>query len=237
MRSAAATVVASVERSSRLDQLGARPPKKSPSVAVLPAREHVLERSSAMPRLIIGERRRHPVASPRSSPPDTAAPAADRSRDCRRDGGVIDQIAVDVDVVLIDAPAPGEAVRIQCMDEDQRRCRAAGGRVRSCVQSCDLDRRAGEPLDAVRAADDEQNPARILRSHSHDIAEERSVVGRRTGMPVAVTIAPADRAARADARAPRDTSEQRSSSGHDDTRANIVHRAVLMDCHFRPPAG
>src|SRR5262249_23722372 len=46
------------------------------------------------------------------------------------------------------------------------------------------DGRAGKSLDPVRAADDDQQLARVLRTDAHDIGKERAAVRRRARMAV-----------------------------------------------------
>ena len=69
---------------------------------------------------------------------------------------VVEEVAVEVDVVLVDAPRPGEAPRVDGVDEHQRD--VVGQALRqAAAQQEGLDAGAAEALDAVRAGGDEQD--------------------------------------------------------------------------------
>ena len=85
---------------------------------------------------------------------------------------VIDEVAVEVDVVLGHAPRPGEAVRVDGVD--QERAGILGQLVGSAVaQPGDLGTRAAMALDAVRAGDQHQHVGRIARAEAGGVEVER----------------------------------------------------------------
>ncbi len=81
---------------------------------------------------------------------------------------VVDEVAVEVDILLGDAADPGEAVRVDGVDGDQRRAprQLAGEAV---LERADLDARAAEPLGAMRRRDGEEHARRVLRAEYRDI--------------------------------------------------------------------
>jgi hypothetical protein len=102
----------------------------------------------------------------------------------------VDEVAVEVDVVLVDAPHPGEPVGIEGVDQrDAHIGRTVSGVV---CQPVVLQRRAGEPFDTVGARHHDQDARRVVGAERGDIDREwlacdtrqRVVVGddRRSGV-------------------------------------------------------
>ena len=66
----------------------------------------------------------------------------------------VDEVAVEVDVVLVHTADPGEADRVESVHEDDPH--AVGPGAGSFVEPPALEGRAGVALDAVRAGDDHE---------------------------------------------------------------------------------
>ncbi|MDE1173120.1 MAG: hypothetical protein PW790_05525 [Parvibaculaceae bacterium] len=96
----------------------------------------------------------------------------------------IDEVAVEVDIVLVHPPPPGKAMGVEGMDENQR---CVGGQpVRQPpFQQGRLDRRAAIALDAVRAGNDAEHLLRAggaYPGHIHrQILSARPFQGMRIG--------------------------------------------------------
>ena len=89
---------------------------------------------------------------------------------------MVEEIAVEVDIVLGDAAQPREAVRVDGMDQNDPRVRRKRG---SFGEKADLDRRSRESFHAVGARVDQQNACGVARAEQRDIGRQRSVTARR----------------------------------------------------------
>ena len=86
--------------------------------------------------------------------------------------GEIDEVAVEINVVLVHAPQPCEAVRIQRMHEQ----RAPGRRqclVQPVDEEADLTTRAAKALDAVRTGKHDERVRRTVGAEPRDVDAER----------------------------------------------------------------
>ena len=101
----------------------------------------------------------------------------------------IDEVAVQVDIVLGHAPGPGEAVRIDRVD-DQRA--DAGGQPRRTAAGdpAGLAARAAMPLDPVRRGNKKQRARRIIRPEPGGVDAEVAAVRPLAGVRHGVQRAP-----------------------------------------------
>ena len=157
----------------RLDQVGAWPPKKRPLGSVYcPPGDGALQRLGAVLGGVGGQRRD-------GGGPARIAPVLRHDRVPQLViggiGGIglrmVDEVAVEVDIVLGHAPYPGEAMRVDGVDRGQRR--AARHLLDHAVgEPGHLAQRAAEALDAVRARDRHEDALGIRRSPPRDIGEQ-----------------------------------------------------------------
>ena len=75
---------------------------------------------------------------------------------------LVEQVAVEVDVVLVEAPAATEAERVDSVDEHDARAAAGRGLASELLEERQLHGRAGVRLDAVRPRHVHQR-ARVVR--------------------------------------------------------------------------
>jgi len=106
---------------------------------------------------------------------------------------VVEEIAIEIDVVLVGASQVGEAVGIERVDEKQR---DASGEL--CLhpelQQSRLDAGRTERFDAVRAAADDQQRLGILGSEASHVGREKLAAGAALGMREAGRLCSAGRA-------------------------------------------
>ena len=88
---------------------------------------------------------------------------------------VIEEVAVEIDIVLVDAAVEGKAVGIDRMDEEDRRVFGQVAR-EAFAQERRLDARAAIALDAMRARADAEDAGRICRSDAGDVGRQRFAV-------------------------------------------------------------
>jgi hypothetical protein len=82
------------------------------------------------------------------------------------------EVAVEVDVVLVGPLEVREAERIDRMDQQQRDAAIGSARRQLVVQQGELAGRAGEPLGAMRAGADDEQPGRVGRTQQRDISAD-----------------------------------------------------------------
>ena len=85
---------------------------------------------------------------------------------------VVEEVAVEVDIVLVDAPVPGEAVRVDRVNEQDGRVVGKIAAKAFRQQRC-LDARAAIALDAVRSRADGQNAGCVRGSEPRHIHRQR----------------------------------------------------------------
>ena len=88
---------------------------------------------------------------------------------------VVEEVAVEIDVVLVHPPQPREAERIHGVQQHQRDV-VRHPRGDAVAQQEVLDARAAEALDPVRARGEEEHAPRALRPEARDVEEERRAV-------------------------------------------------------------
>jgi hypothetical protein len=81
---------------------------------------------------------------------------------------VIEEVPVQVDVVLVHAPQPGEAPGIHRVYQHERHVFGKPPRDAFAEQEA-LDARAAEALDSVRARGDEEQAARVRRPEARGV--------------------------------------------------------------------
>jgi hypothetical protein len=100
---------------------------------------------------------------------------------------VVEEVAVEVDVVLVHPPQPGEAVWVEGVHQHQRDAgRPAGGE--AVVEQEALDAGAAQPLDAVRTRGNQQHPRCVGRAEPGDVEEQRRTVGAGQRMAMGVNL-------------------------------------------------
>ena len=94
----------------------------------------------------------------------------------------VEEVAVEIDVLLVGAAAPGEAVGVEGVDQDdgspRRNVDAAGAHL---FQPRQLNRRAEEPLDAVQPGRDDDRPRRAGGADGRDVDGQRLAAGAASG--------------------------------------------------------
>jgi hypothetical protein len=89
------------------------------------------------------------------------------------------EIAIQVDIVFVEPPLPGEAERIQRMDENHRRAWCRSPTRRQTFQVRQLHRGPEKPFDAVHTAGNHECPRRVRISSKGDVDRQRLAVGTR----------------------------------------------------------
>ena len=160
--------------------------KQAIGVAILAPREHVLQRVPPVSGLEFDECRL-------AAAPGRLVPVQWAERGMQgvvlailgMAGSMIENVAIDVDVVLVDTPIPGESVRVEPVDQHDRHV-VREPRRRQASNAIRLNSRPGASLDAVGATDDQQHATCGMRSDPHDVGVQRMFVNRRAGMLVRV---------------------------------------------------
>jgi hypothetical protein len=94
----------------------------------------------------------------------------------------VDAVAIEIDVVLVHAPDPREAVRVDGVHQDDAE---AGREIHAVTEPRALAQRTRESLDTVGPRDDQQPVGGIGRSEHRDVGGEDAAVGARVRMRVA----------------------------------------------------
>src|SRR5438477_7198131 len=84
---------------------------------------------------------------------------------------MVDEVAVEIDIVLGDAPQPGEAIGIDRVYSDQSRIRRKLA-PKPGLEAAGLCTRAAEALGAMRCGNRDQDPARLARAKACHIGRE-----------------------------------------------------------------
>src|SRR6185503_13172324 len=86
-----------------------------------------------------------------------------------------EEVAIQVDVVLVGAMQAEKPVGIQRMHEHQALL-LAERLLQVAIEQRELDASAAKPFDAVRTRDDDQHARRLARTEARDVRGERCAV-------------------------------------------------------------